>query len=1076
MFSTASAPSVDAKNSEEVPIPGPIGLPLVGNINEFSSGEPVTNVLRLADTYGPIYRFRIGSASRVMVSSRELVNEVCDESRFHKSVNGPLGQVRNGVHDGLFTAKFGEPRWGVAHRILIPAFGPVSMRGMFDEMHDIASQLALKWARGGPTVSIPVTEDFTRLTLDTLALCSMDFRFNSYYSEVMHPFISAMGDFLSESSRRHASLSVVRMLQRSAEKKYWEDIGLLQDTAMEVLKYRRQNPSGRKDLLTAMLEGKDPKTGLKMDDDSIVDNLITFLIAGHETTSGMMSFAMYEMLKNPETLQKAQAQVDEVVGRGPITVDHIPKLEYITAVLRETLRLDSPIPGFPLEAKEETLVGGKYRVYPDEVITVLLKGVHLDPVAYAPDPTVFRPERMLNAEFDKRMKEYPGCWRPFGNGMRACIGRPFAMQEAVLCMAMMLQNFNFVMEDPSYILKLKHSLTLKPADFKIRAILRHNMSPTELERRLHGGRSEATQRVSRSGAGEVNLKGKPISIFYGSNSGTCESMAHRLAADAGSHGFCAVTVDVLDAAKEKLPKDHPAIIITASYEGQPTDNAASFVAWLESTKDKEAQDVNYAVYACGHRDWVQTFHRIPKLIDQTLEARGGSRLVPMGSTDAADRDMFSDFETWEDTTLWPALATKYGVDEVTDELATLDVSISHPRPENLYHEVKESEVIEVKDVATGEAPKKHIEIKLPANITYRAGDYLAVLPHNPQQNVGRAVRRFGLNADAYMTISGETRTHLPVGKEVPIQTVLSAYVELAQPATKRNILGLAEASKSPEDAATLTELASEEKYATEITQKRVSLLDLLEKFTSVDLPFGTFLGMLPPMRVRLYSISSSPLWKENHVTLTYSILDEPSLSGQGRYIGIATNYLSSLKPGDRLHVAVRPSPDAFHLPTDAENVPIICIAAGSGLAPFRGFAQERAAMIAGGRKLAPMMLYFGCRSPDYDDMYTDEFAAWEAAGAVTVKRAYSRDTDKSQGYKYVQHRLYADRAEGLKLWRQGAKGYVCGSARMGKAVEDVGVQIMMEAEKEKGNEMTEDEAREKFAAMRNDRYATDVFD
>ncbi|KKF96040.1 NADPH--cytochrome P450 reductase [Ceratocystis platani] len=1085
-------PKEDKSNSRELPIPGPTGLPLVGSASEFSQGHPLENVLRMADIYGPIFRFKIGSSSRVIVSSRELVHDCCDQSRFQKSVKGSLSQVRNGVHDGLFTAKAHEPRWGVAHRILIPAFGPVSMHGMFDDMYDIASQLALKWARNGPQVSIPVTDDFTRLTLDTLALCSMDFRFNSYYSDTLHPFVDAMSDFLAECGRRYSRLGVVQMLQRSAEKKYWEDISLMQKTAHHVLKYRREHPSNRKDLLTAMLEGVDPKTGLKMDDDSIVDNLITFLIAGHETTSGLLSFAFYEMLKKPETYQKAQAEVDAVIGREPIALHHLTKLPYIAAVLRETLRLDSPIPGFPLECIEETLIAGKYRVYPDEVVTCILNGVHRDPVVYGPDPLAFRPERMLDAEFEQRLKDYPDCWKPFGNGMRACIGRPFAWQEALLCTAMVLQNFNLVMDDPSYMLQLQHSLTVKPKDFHMRAILRHGLTATELEKSLHG-RTTASQGAkptgnmgSTSASNEANsgAKGRPMSIFYGSNSGTCEAMAHRLAADAASHGFRAATVDVLNAAKEKLPQDHPIVIITASYEGQPTDNAAAFVAWLEAVKGQEAQGVQYAVYACGHRDWVQTFHRIPKLIDEALEARGGTRLVAMGSTDASDRDMFSDFESWEDSTLWPALVQKYkdaGDDQIdmasSSALAPgLNVKISHPRTENLYQEVKESIVIDAQELATGEFPKNHIEIKLPSGVTYRAGDYLAVLPHNPADTVSRAVRAFSLNADAYITISGKIQTHLPVGKELPIGSVLSAYIELAQPATKRNITTLAKAATDPAEAVILTSLASEEKYATEITQKRMSILDLLEAYPSIDLPFANFLEMMPPMRVRLYSISSSPLWNPHHVTLTYSLLDEPSLSGHGRYIGTATNYLSSLRVGDRLHVAVRPSPTAFHLPEDPENVPIICIAAGSGIAPFRGFMQERATQIAAGRALAPALLYFGCRSPTSDDLYAGELAGWEAAGVVTVKRAYSRETDKSSGLKYVQHLLYDDRAKALVLWRGGAKVFVCGSGRMGKAVEETAIQIMLESAKEKGKNLLEEEAREKFAAMRNVRYATDVFD
>lgn len=268
----------------------------------------------------------------VVVSTQALVNEVCNEKRFKKSVVAALREVRAGVHDGLFTAHNEEPNWGVAHRVLVPAFGPLNIKSMFDEMHDIAVQLAMKWARHGASQPIMVTDDFTRLALDTLALCSMDYRFNSYYHQEMHPFIEAMGDFLVEAGNRSRRAPLPGFFYRTADAKFEKDIGTMRKTAEDVLKARKEHPNERKDLLTAMLDGKDPKTGQRMTDQSIIDNLITFLIAGHETTSGMLSFACYNLIKHPESYRKAQQEVDEVCGEGPITVDMIPKLKFIQAV------------------------------------------------------------------------------------------------------------------------------------------------------------------------------------------------------------------------------------------------------------------------------------------------------------------------------------------------------------------------------------------------------------------------------------------------------------------------------------------------------------------------------------------------------------------------------------------------------------------------------------------------------------------------------------------------------------------------------------------------------------------------
>lgn len=277
--------------------------------------------------------------------------------------------------------------------------------------------------------------------------------------------------------------------------------------------------------------------------------------------------------------------------------------------------------------------------------------------------------------------------------------------------------------------------------------------------------------------------------------------------------------------------------------------------------------------------------------------------------------------------------------------------------------------------------------------------------------------------------------------------------------------------------ADLQRLAGDD-YAAEVSAKKVSILDLLDRFPTVDLPFGTFLSLLPPMRVRQYSISSSPLWNPSHVTLSYAVLSAPALSDAARrHEGVASHYLSHLQPGDRIHVAVRPSHASFHLPHDAEHVPIVCIAAGTGLAPFRGFVQERAALLGAGRRLAPAHLFFGCRGKA-DDLYRDELDRWEAQGAVTVHRAYSRQTDAAEtfGCRHVQDRLYHDREEMVDLWQEGARVYVCGSRQLGEGVKQTLLRMRQEGCAAAGKPETEEETAEWFVRIRNERYATDVFD
>lgn len=292
----------------------------------------------------------------------------------------------------------------------------------------------------------------------------------------------------------------------------------------------------------------------------------------------------------------------------------------------------------------------------------------------------------------------------------------------------------------------------------------------------------------------------------------------------------------------------------------------------------------------------------------------------------------------------------------------------------------------------------------------------------------------------------------------------------------QGILKLADATKDESIKQQLQDLAGDS-YASEISLKRASILDLLDKFSSISLPFGTFLSLLPPIRPRQYSISSSPLNNPNRATLTYSLLDSPSLANpERRYMGVATSYLSSLVAGDKLLISVRPTHTAFRLPDEEgmDKTPIVCVAAGSGLAPFRGFIQERAALISKGSRLAPALLFVGCRGRQMDDLYREEFDKWQELGAVDVRRAFSRakpeEAEEAHECKHVQDRLLHDGDEVKAMWEGGARVYVCGSRHVGEGVKRAMGKIVL------GEAATEDEMTRWYEGVRNDRYATDVFD
>ncbi|KAL1852481.1 hypothetical protein Daus18300_012162 [Diaporthe australafricana] len=1028
-------------------IPQPPTIPVVGNLTSLDLDDPSHSFGELASRYGPIYRLSVPGQDMIVVSSWKLLNEACDDSRFKKSLQGDLEELRNVVHDGLFTSKGDEEEnWGIAHRVLVSAFGPLAIRGMFDEMHEVVSQLALKWARQGSSARIDVSEDFTRLTLDTVALTSMGFRFNSYYSSELHPFIKAMYEVLLEAGKKTTRL-LPSIFYTSENKKYQKNIQLLRQTARDVIEERKKQTDGfkgRRDLLTAMVEGVDAKTGRKMTEESVIDNLITFLVAGHETTAATLQFTMYNLLKHPDKYQKLQEEIDSVVGTDQISLAHVPKLKYLDAAIRETLRLTAPIWAFGREAQKDEVLGGKYLIQKDEQIVCLLSKSHKDPEVWGPDANEFVPERMLDGGFDRIQEQFPHSWSPFGTGLRSCIGRAFAWQEMMLALASLLQNFSFIMDIPSYTLQTQTALTIRPKGFYIHAIPRGGLTPLQLETRLVGLRGEdpsksksASDRPMPAVSPEKICEeaGKKMHIYYGGNSGTCEFMARRLGSDASDRGFVA-SAEPLDIAKGALPKGIPVIIVVSSYEGAPPQNAGHFVKWVESMNGAELDGVTYAVWGCGHSDWTKTYQRIPRLLDNALVRLGAQRLILRGETDAKVRDMFSDFETWQDETLWPAIEKKLNINTNQDDpLDRLKVSFSTPRTSVLRQDVREGLVAGAWSLTQGDVgeEKRHLEIQLPTGWTYAAGDYLAVLPHNPKGTVARVMRRLHLAWDAHVSIETAGSTTLPTNASLPVSDLLSSYVELGQVATRRDMAKLSKLVSDAEVKARLEYMATD--------------------------------GFAEEVRA-----------KPGLATLTYGVIDRPASSGTGRHVGVSSSYLANLQQGDKVQVAIRSGTKGFHLPLEDHKTPIICVGAGTGLAPFRAFIQERAILRESGQTLAPAALFYGCRDPACDDLYRDELDAWEAAGVVTVFRAYSRDQELSEGCRYVQERMWRERTLVGSLWNTEGRIYVCGASRIVEGVKEAFVRILQSENEKRGSPMTFEESLEWFEEHQSERFVRDVFD
>ncbi|KAJ7579303.1 fatty acid hydroxylase [Mycena floridula] len=1056
------------------PIPEPPGLPFLGHANSLDNDTPLLSYVLLAKKYGEIFALNIAGHHVTSVNSYELVNEVSDEKRFKKPIAGNLLQVRNLVGDGLFTARQEEPNWKLAHRLLMPAFGTIPTMGMLEDMRDICDQLLLKWERFGPSHVIDPAEDFTRLAFDTVAFCSMSYRVNSFYSQRPQPFVSAMGDFLKECFARTKRPSLVQALMPGATNKYAEDQKVMHNLVDQIIAERKANPVDKNDLLNTMLYQKDKETGQGLSDKSISNNLLTFLIAGHETTSGTLSFIIYLLLHNPETMRKLRAEVDTVIGSRPLQKEDLNKLPYLTAVMRESMRLCPPVPMRSTSAIEDTtLAGGKYAVKAGATIIVQNYIAQRDPKVWGDDAEEFRPERMLDGKFEALP---PNAWQPFGFGsLRSCIGRPFAWQEITLVMVSIMQKFDLELANPSYKLEFNQTLTIKPKQLGIRARLRKDKpllttAPSAGLVTTEAGASQVTSAPSISSK-------IPLYVLYGSNTGTSETLAQRFVQEAGAHGFLP-KIGTLNSMTNFLPTDGPIVIVTASFEGQPADNAGQFVDWLTSLKGNELKGTRFAVFGCGNSDWVQTYQRIPKLCNELLEKHGGARLLPFVGGDVSQGNFFGLFDKFE-ADLWTTLAKEYAVKASSSEADTgfqvTSVDSGTERSSKLRQDdaglgtVVENKVL----TAPGHPTKIHIEFQLPEGQTYRAGDYLAILPRNPVRDIRRVLSFFALEEDHHVIVSSVGPTSLPVGQPVTLFEILRGYVELSQPATARDIGILLDATTDDSVRSALENLKSN--YEPEVLAKRLSVLDILEKYpTGIKVTLTTFLRMMPSMRVRQYSISSSPLWNPENVTLTISVLEAPALSGNDKvFLGVASTYMAHLRPGDRVQMTVRSSAAAFHPPQDP-TIPLVMFCAGSGFAPMRGFIQERALQKTSGREVGPILLFFGCRLPKVDYLYGDaELKEWVELGLLDVRPAFSQNLDASEGCKYVQDRLWHDKQDVRKAYRDGARFFTCGSGTMAKGVRAKMVDIVKDLSE---SEIDRETAEASLDKMIKGRYATDIFD
>ena len=1020
-------------------IPSPKTLPIIGNLHQIPKSGLIQHLMDVARDFADpgIFKLYFGSYVSLWVSHPDIVAELCDETRFRKMPGPGLRSVRSFAGDGLFTSFSEEPNWGKAHRILLPAFSQRAMRGYFDMMVEVADALVGKWeGRVGEDVNVP--DDMTRFTLDSIAIAGFGYRFNSFGKEQLDPFLESLATALIECMNKTTRLPIQQRFAGKSKARLAKAISTMNVLVDTVIAERRANPTDGGDLLNLMLTARDPETGETLDDLNIRYQILTFLIAGHETTSGMLSFAFYHLLRNPYVLAQAYAEIDRVLpGTKRCDYTDIAKLDVIERILKETLRLWPTAPSFSVAPFDDVEIGGQWRLRKDRPVNVMTPALHRHPLVWD-RPYDFDIDRWLP---EAEAKHHPHAYKPFGNGVRACIGRQFAMVEAKLAMAMLLQKFA-ISDRRDYALHIKETLSIKPDDFTMR-----------IDRRAAHTRITAFAPDLPVNDNPVQLQaagaGRRLSVLWGSSLGTARDIAEEIAERAEADGF-EVRVRGIDESLGILPEDRVVVIVTATYNGKAPDSSVKTEAALDAGEFDAAKwpDTKFAVLGIGSSNW-PNYQAFPRRIDAAFEATGAQRLVSRGEADTeGDFDgQVGDFLK----DLWQALGAK-GEQAKATGLSLTMVDTRDARAAVLPDQASPLSIIsnvELVRPADGlfdlskKLPRtstRLIRVRLPDGVTYNTGDHIAIYAKNPKSHVDMAIERLDVPGAMQLVLSGASGRfrHLPLGRTVTVRQLLTDFVEIQDPLPRRALEAALAATRCPHTKADLERLNGDG-WQADVADTRLSLLGLLLKYPAIEMELELFVEWSSAIAPRFYSIASSSLVSPDTADLIVGTMKAPAWSGIGEHQGFASSHMRDLAPGDAVFGYVRAPNPPFAPPVDA-SVPMILVGPGTGFAPFRGFLQERAVQKAKGIPVGQIHLIFGSKHPDHDWLCRDEMESWVASGLVTLHLAHSA----VEGYPhaYVQHALAASGDVLWPLLYANAEVFVCGDGRyMAPAVREALIDI-----------------------------------
>ena len=550
----------------------------------------------------------------------------------------------------------------------------------------------------------------------------------------------------------------------------------------------------------------------------------------------------------------------------------------------------------------------------------------------------------------------------------------------------------------------------------------------------------AARAGNRPAAAAETVASARLSIVYGSQTGNAKRLAETLARQAEAQGL-GVRLLRADAYPLRELKDERLlyVVISTQGDGDPPDDARGFVEHLLGKRAPQLRQLKFAVLGLGDSSYPQ-FNATGRQLDERLARLGAQRLFARGE---ADLDL--------DTVATPWLSK--ALDSARDELKSNAplATVTPLRPAAALSPWSREKPYAAELLAnqrlTGRGSRKdvrHLEISLEGSgLAYQPGDALGLWPANPPALVDALLAELSLDADA--PVDGQPLRHWLLEKREITRLTRPFVQQHAQRVGRDELSRLLQ----PEHGEGLARLLA--------THQLIDLLQAFPAAWSAD----DLVAALRPMAPRLYSIASSQavVGPEAHLTVDHVAWDAPG----GRRWGAASHLLASSGEGARLPVFIEAN-ERFRLPRDGSR-DVVMVGPGTGVAPFRGFVQERAASGARGRN----WLLFGNPHARHDFLYQLEWQQALKNGQLSrLDLAFSRDQANKT---YVQHRLREHGAELLRWIESGAHLYVCGATAMGRDVE----QALLDVAVEHGGHDA-DGARGWLAQLQQQgRYARDVY-